>query len=218
MLPPTQSKGSVLVELAVAVPLLTLLAFGVYDYGRNLNIYQGMERILQEGLRVASRDEGLSKTPLGGPNTWSPAVFTNFLSNDGSPNTIMQPGGHCIRGSEIVCRILELTIKNFGNSVTINYILIDYDITRNEEGEPDNIPGGQIDQTQPCSRTIRGELSYSVNGPSFFSPILGGKVSARVPYFKIGPREDGERCGRRRILERGIPVEVEGVTPQHGVL
>jgi hypothetical protein len=183
------------VELAVAVPLLTLLAFGVYDYGRNLNIYQGMERILQEGLRVASKDKGLSETPLGGPNTWSPAVFTNFLSNNGSPNTIRQGEEKCTRGSEIVCRILELTIKNFGNSVTINSIIIDYDITRNEDSEPDNIPGGQTGPSQPCSRTIRGEVSYSLNGPSFFSPILSGKVSARVPYFKIGPNEDGVRCG-----------------------
>lgn len=199
MRPSKQSNGSVLVELAVAVPLLTLLTFGVYDYGRNLNIYQGMERILQEGLRVASKDEGLSETPLGGPNTWSPAVFTNFLSDEESPNTIHQGKGlsdSCTRGSEIVCRILELTIKNFGDSVTIDSVIIDYDITRNEDNEPDNIPGGETDTQQVCSRTIRGEVSYSLNGPSFFSPILSGKVSSRVPYFRIGPNEDGIRCGK----------------------
>lgn len=187
-----KAQGSVLVELAIVVPLLTLLAFGTYDYGRNLNIHQGVERILYEVLRQTSLDKRISEEPMSAPNTWTPATFSNFYDRGNEPNTLYK--NQCQRGLEAVCRALELTFRNYGDKVRLGSILLDYDITRNEPDEDDNIAGLGTGTDQRCSRTIRGEIRYTISGPSFFRPILGGTVTARVPYFKVGPNEEGVRC------------------------
>lgn len=182
----TLQSGAALVELAFVLPLLALIAFGTFDYGRNLHLQQEATRILYEGLRYAANSEQLAlrSTPDGSP--WLERKYSviksQCLANENSSDCAKEHW-------QAMKRIVRLLSYTYGSSVAINEIIIDYNIVGNTDGV-----NGSPGDNQLCARTVRGELTYSSTGISLFRPLLAGHTTGLVPYFYIGDNEEGVRC------------------------
>lgn len=179
-------SGAALIELAVILPLLALIAFGTFDYGRNLHLQQEATRILYEGLRYASNSEQLAvrSTTDGAP--WVERKYSLIKS----ACTANENSDECAKEHwQAMQRIVKLLNYTYGSTVTVDEIVIDYNIVGNSDGVNGNPGDGDL-----CARTVRGELKYSSYGISFFRPLLSGRTTGLVPYFFIGENEEGIRC------------------------
>lgn len=178
--------GAALVELAIVLPLLALIAFGTFDYGRNLHLQQEATRILYEGLRYVSSSEQLAvrSTPDGAP--WVERKYslikTACMADENSSECAKEHW-------QAMKRIVQLLNYTYGSSVTVDEIIIDYNIVGNTDGVNGSPGDGDL-----CARTVRGELKYSSSGISLFRPLLSGQTKGLVPYFFIGENEEGVRC------------------------
>ncbi|GGF23937.1 hypothetical protein GCM10010954_23520 [Halobacillus andaensis] len=87
-------KGQALVEMALVLPILLMLVFGIMDFGRIFHAYLTIDHAGREGARAAS---------VGGDDAHIRAVIEDTASglNDSSLNIAISPEGDRDSGSEV---------------------------------------------------------------------------------------------------------------------
>ncbi|MFC7063859.1 TadE/TadG family type IV pilus assembly protein [Halobacillus seohaensis] len=87
-------KGQALVELALVLPILLMLIFGIVDFGRIFHAYLTLDHAGREAARTAS---------VGAEDSEIYATVTNSTVglNDSNLNTKLSPSGERESGSEI---------------------------------------------------------------------------------------------------------------------
>jgi Flp pilus assembly protein TadG len=88
-----RDSGASAVEMAIVLPLLVLLVFGIIDFGRMLNAQIEISQAAREGVRLAALTEG--NTAYAG---MIPARVTQAAPNPG-----FQGGAATVVGSPVIC-------------------------------------------------------------------------------------------------------------------
>lgn len=177
-------RGSVLVELAIVVPVLIGLTFAALDYGQIVYSNQEMSRILNEGLRYASKESGITAGVNGGLGCIPRKYSVCSTSPSSCPDTY----------NTLFARILNLRSAALKKIVTISEIEIDYDVSAAETTSETTCKSYAASEARPnCFRTIAGTITYSFTGMSIFFRGSNYKVTSRVSFLGVG-REGTSLC------------------------
>lgn len=88
-----RDAGASAVEMAIVLPLLTFLVFGIIDFGRMLNAQIEISQAAREGVRLAALTEGN-------------AAYATMIAarvTDAAPNPGFQGGAATVVGSPVTC-------------------------------------------------------------------------------------------------------------------
>ena len=88
-----RDAGASAVEMAIVLPLLVLLVFGIIDFGRMLNAQIEISHAAREGVRLAALTEG---NP-----TYATMIAARVAA--AAPNPGFQPGFASVVGSPVTC-------------------------------------------------------------------------------------------------------------------
>ena len=193
-------SGSVLVELALVIPVLITLTFAALDYGQIIFVNQEMERILNEGLRFASTNNAITENSSNGSLDENLGCTPRKLSECGSPSENCPEAYY-----NTINRMINLQTNILKQKVTIREIVIDYDVTSYEaqaEIDQDFCNHEPIESFEEiglnglpvCLRTIAGEITYEYIGNSIFFRGSNYKVTSRMPFLGIGTEGSGVLC------------------------
>jgi Flp pilus assembly protein TadG len=85
--------GQAVVEMAVALPLLLILLFGIIDFGRALQAYVTINNASREGARAGSVDPAadITSTVRNAAGEWGPdvTVVVSFPSGQDSGDSVV---------------------------------------------------------------------------------------------------------------------------------
>ncbi|MFN8472786.1 MAG: TadE/TadG family type IV pilus assembly protein [Anaerolineae bacterium] len=87
-----RDAGAALVEVALALPLLLILAFGVVGVGRVLQAQMGVSAVVREAARVAASAQDAGEAGQRGLAAGQ-AVATGYNLTNGSLSLTVVPGG-----------------------------------------------------------------------------------------------------------------------------
>lgn len=88
-----RDAGTSAVEMAIVLPLLAFLVFGIIDFGRMLNAQIELSQAAREGVRLAALTEGN-------------AAYATMIAarvTDAAPNPGFQGGAATVVGSPVTC-------------------------------------------------------------------------------------------------------------------
>jgi Flp pilus assembly protein TadG len=88
-----RDAGASAVEMAIVLPLLVFLVFGIIDLGRMLNAQIEISQAAREGVRLAALTEG---NP-----TYATMIAARVAA--AAPNPGFQPGSASVVGSPVTC-------------------------------------------------------------------------------------------------------------------
>jgi hypothetical protein len=86
-----REEGGVAVEFAIILPVLTLLVFGIVDFGHAWYMRTVMENACREGVRYASRYQTTNAGVRLLPSSLSPSISSYVLDSNGCNLTNMLP-------------------------------------------------------------------------------------------------------------------------------
>lgn len=180
-------SGAILVELAIAIPVLLLLVCSVWDYTRILVLQQELTRAIYEGLRYGARQSGLPTE--GGINMGRlPVTRTSILANCASDCSGCTYPSHC-KTQQRIFMLTNIMLQNTrGMNFNIREITTDYDLSFNE-----SVSMSDPNPVVPCDQISRGlratvEFDYRPTFPLI--PFTRGSVSGRFGYLLVGLGEN----------------------------
>ncbi len=91
-LSPHKSRGAVAVELALVLPILVLLVFGIIEFGRGYHAKAALAHAAREAVREAALD-------IGDPATTARNAAP--LLDGASMTVTVDPGGSCTIGEDV---------------------------------------------------------------------------------------------------------------------
>ncbi len=91
-LSPHESRGAVAVELALVLPILVLLVFGIIEFGRGYHAKAALAHAAREAVREAALD-------IGDPATTARNAAP--LLDGASMTVTVDPAGSCVIGEDV---------------------------------------------------------------------------------------------------------------------
>src|SRR5438309_96106 len=168
----TTSRGSSAVELAISLPFLCLLIFGVADIGRAFYYREAVANSGRQALRVAvSQSQQATGNTVcagsGGKASSAVPASSGPITTIVNDAAIESSSTGAASGSVIAGATVAVTWHCGGNLAVTN-------LTN----------GGVTDPAQPQSDAIEVKVTYSMNLITpLLQPLLGGAVPIQVDLF-----------------------------------